>query len=157
MKKNRLDILEEERMKQIPFTTPENYFESLEDRIAEKVFPSEKKGWWTSLGKILKPALTLAASFLIVAGLGWGVMRLTQTARTDLAQNTDNTEEGQMLDSLVNDIGAIEVNRLYADYTDFTEDVSDFEQEENQDALEEYITMMAPSFPGLLAEELSNK
>ena len=156
MEKNRLDILEEERMKQVPFTTPENYFESLEDRIAEKVFPSEKKGWWTSLGKVLKPALTLAASFLIVAGLGWGVMRLTQTARGDLAQNAENTEEGQMLDSLVKDFGAIEVNRLYADYEDVSDDLQDFEDIDETDALEEYITLMAPSFPGLLAEELSN-
>ena len=155
MEKNRLDILEEERMKQIPFTAPENYFESLEDRIAEKVFPSEKKGWWTSLGKLLKPALTLAASFLIVAGLGWGVMRLTQTARGNLAQNTDNTEEGQMLDSLVKDFGAIEVNRLYADYEDVSDDVQYDEYSDETDAIEEYITMMAPSFPGLLAEELS--
>ena len=156
MEKNRLDILEEEGMKQIPFTTPENDFESLEDRIAEKVFPSEKKGWWTSLGKILKPAAGLAASFLIVAGLGWGVMRLTQTARGDLAQNAENTEEGQMLDSLVKDFGAIEVNRLYADYEDVSDDLQDFEDSDETDALEEYITLMAPSFPGLLAEELSN-
>ena len=156
MEKNRLDILEEERMKQVPFTTPENYFESLEDRIAEKVFPSEKKGWWTSLGKVLKPAASLAASFLIVAGLGWGVMRLTQTARGDLAQNAENTEEGQMLDSLVKDFGAIEVNRLYADYEDVSDDLQDFEDIDETDALEEYITLMAPSFPGLLAEELSN-
>ena len=155
MEKNRLDILEEERMKQIPFTTPDNYFESLEERIAEKVFPSEKKGWWPSLGKVLKPALGLAASFLIVAGLGWGVMRLTQTTRTDLAQNTDNTEEGQMLDSLVKDFGAIEVNRLYADYEDVSDDIQEFEDSDAEDAIEEYITLMAPSFPGLLAEELS--
>ncbi|MBR5075334.1 MAG: hypothetical protein IKX26_08960 [Bacteroidales bacterium] len=155
MEKNRLDILEEERMKQVPFTTPENYFESLEDRIAEKVFPSEKKEWWTSLGKVIRPALALAASFLIVAGLGWGVMRLTQTARTDLAQNTDNTEEGQMLDSLVKDFGAIEVNRLYADYEDVSDDIRDDEYSDETDAIEEYITLMAPSFPGLLAEELS--
>lgn len=155
MEKNRLDILEDERMKQVPFTTPENYFESLEDRIAEKVFPSEKKGWWTSLGKVLKPALTLAASFLLVAGLGWGVMRLTQTARTDLAQSTDNTEEGQMLDSLVKDFGAIEVNRLFADYEDVSDDIQDYDDSDDADAIEEYITLMAPSFPGLLAEELS--
>ncbi|MBQ6311487.1 MAG: hypothetical protein IJK74_08080 [Bacteroidales bacterium] len=155
MEKNRLDILEDERMKQVPFTTPEKYFESLEDRIAEKVFPSEKKGWWTSLGKVLKPALTLAASFLIVAGLGWGVMRLTQTARTDLAQNIDNTEEGQMLDSLVKDFGAIEVNRLFADYEDISYDIQDYDDSDDADAIEEYITLMAPSFPGLLAEELS--
>ena len=155
MEKNRLDILEDERMKQVPFTTPENYFESLEDRIAEKVFPSEKKGWWTSLGKVLKPALTLAASFLLVAGLGWGVMRLTQTASTDLAQSTDNTEEGQMLDSLVKDFGAIEVNRLFADYEDASDDIQDYDDSDDADAIEEYITLMAPSFPGLLAEELS--
>ena len=155
MEKNRLDILEEERMKQIPFTTPENYFESLEERIAEKVFPSEKKGWWTSLSKVLKPAIGLAASFLIVAGLGWGVMRLTQTARGDLAQNIENTEEGQMLDSLVKDFGAIEVNRLYADYEDVSDNTQDDEDSDETDAIEEYITLMAPSFPGLLAEELS--
>ena len=155
MEKNRLDILEEEGMKQIPFTTPENYFESLEERIAEKVFPSEKKGWWTSLGKVLKPAIGLAASFLIVAGLGWGVMRLTQTARGDLVQNIENTEEGQMLDSLVKDFGAIEVNRLYADYEDVSDNTQDDEDSDETDAIEEYITLMAPSFPGLLAEELS--
>lgn len=155
MEKNRLDILEDERMKQIPFTTPENYFESLEERIAEKVFPSEKKGWWASLGKVLKPAAVLAASFLIVAGLGWGVMRLTQSARGNLAQNTENTEEGQMLDSLVKDFGAIEVNRLYADYEGVDLDIHDIDYSGDNDAIEEYITLMAPSFPGLLAEELS--
>lgn len=157
MEKNRLDILEDERMKRVPFTTPENYFESLEERIAEKVFPSEKKGWWISLAKILKPAAALAASFLIIAGLGWGVMRLTQNSRDRLAQNAENTEEGQMLDSLVKDFGAIEVNRLYADYEDVSDDAQDFGNSEENDVIEEYITLMAPSFPGLLAEEISNK
>lgn len=155
MENNRLDILEDERIKQIPFSAPENYFETLEERIAERVSPSEKKGWRISLAKTLKPALTLAASFLIIAGLGWGVMRLTHTAQRNLAQQTENTEDGQMLDSLVKDFGAIEVNRLYADYEGVDLDIHDIDYSGDNDAIEEYITLMAPSFPGLLAEELS--
>ena len=156
------NILERAEMKKIPFSTPEGYFDSMESRLQEKVFGEKTKGGWLySMKKTLRPVLTLAASFIIVAVMGWGVMRLTNLNqnKNTIALNTQDDiaiNDDLILDSLINRYGAIEVVQLYQNsqlgvYEAEAEGVS----EEENAALEEYITLMAPSFPGLLAEELT--
>ncbi len=154
------ELLERAKMRKIPFSVPEGYFQSVEQRLQEKCFntPVQKRGL---LITSLKAGLTLAASFLIVAGLGWGVMRLTNNVQqANLAENSQIqlSEEGQIvMDSLISKFGAIEVAEMYhySNTIDIPETV-DLTDEEYL-AIEEYISLMAPSFSGLLAEELSNK
>lgn len=151
-----IDILQKAKMRQIPFSTPEGYFENMEERLREKILPNQPKGWWPSWAKTLKASLALAASFIIVAGLGWGVMKLTGQNQTTFASNTTElSEESFLLDSLLSRYGAIEVsqgyhNSLAEGYTEAPNILS----EEEYDALEEYIALRTPSYPGLLAEEL---
>ncbi len=154
------ELLERAKMRKIPFSVPEGYFQSVEQRLQEKCFntPVQKRGL---LITSLKAGLTLAASFLIVAGLGWGVMRLTNNVQqANLAENSQIqlSEEGQIvMDSLISKFGAIEVAEMYhySNTIDIPETVGLTDEEYL--AIEEYISLMAPSFPGLLAEELSNK
>lgn len=156
---NDIDILQRAEMKQIPFTTPDGYFDTVEERLRERTFQTQPDGKWGSFRRALRAGLTLAASFLLVAGMGWGIMKLTEIRQDRIAANqqTELTEEGNMmLDSLVSRFGAIEVADVYHNsiagyYPDVDED-----SDEDYDALEEYITLMVPSYPGLLAEEITN-
>ena len=161
MKDERLtDILETEEMRKIPFSVPEDYFDSLEDRLSESIFHKNKESWISSLKKTLKPVMTLAASFLIVAAMGWGVMRLTKLSQNKIALNSQeetSEESADLMDSLINRYGAIEIEEIYSNPPiDADNTGSDILSQEESEALEEYITVMAPSFPGLIAEELSN-
>lgn len=161
MKDERLtDILETEEMRKIPFSVPEGYFDSLEDRLSESIFHKNKESWISSLKKTLKPVMTLAASFLIVAAMGWGVMRLTKLSQNKIALNSQeetSEESTDLMDSLINRYGAIEIAEIYSNPPIETDNTgSDILSQEESDVLEEYITVMAPSFPGLIAEELSN-
>lgn len=64
-----------------PLRIPEGYFDSLEDRVMGRIAAQQepraerKSRVWT----ILKPALTLAAMFALVFGMGYGVLSLTHT------------------------------------------------------------------------------
>ena len=74
----------------LPFKTPEGYFESLEDRVMARIAAEtqadtqKKRPVWT----ILRPVLTLAAMFALVFGMGYGVLSLTHT----LDRGTGTTE-----------------------------------------------------------------
>jgi hypothetical protein len=73
-----------------PFRIPEAYFESLEDRVMARIAAEEqadvrkKSPVWA----VLRPALTLAAMFALVFGMGYGVLSLTHT----LDRGTGTTE-----------------------------------------------------------------
>lgn len=57
------------RLKKNPFKTPENYFESIEDRVMQSVKSQDKKVNTTFSGRVihlLKPALAVAASLTIL-------------------------------------------------------------------------------------------
>ena len=84
------DILGRRPSSDIPFKTPEGYFESLEDRVMARIAAEtqadtqKKRPVWT----ILRPVLTLAAMFALVFGMGYGVLSLTHT----LDRGTGTTE-----------------------------------------------------------------
>lgn len=155
---NEKDILQKDGMRTLPFSTPEGYFDSVEERLRERTFQKEPSAKWDAWAKALKASLALAASFLLIAGMGWGIMKLTNLKQNQTAVLAEQTEEtDMMLDSLVNRFGAIEVVDVYRN--SISQDI----QEENDalsaeecDALEEYITTMAPSYPGLIAEEIAS-
>ena len=162
MERNKdMDILQIGKMKKMPFDVPDGYFEEVEERLRERTFQTRPDGKWGSWRSVLKAGLALAASFLIVAGMGWGIMKITNLSQDKIAakEQTGLTEEENMvLDSLVNRFGAIEVAGVYqnslAGY--YPEEEADAAPGEEYEALEEYITLMAPSYPGLIAEELTN-
>ncbi len=155
---NEKDILQKDGMKTLPFSTPEGYFDSVEERLRERTFQKEPSAKWDAWAKALKASLALAASFLLVAGMGWGIMKLTNLKQNQTAVLAEQTEEtDMMLDSLVNRFGAIEVVDVYRNsISQDIQEENDALSAEEYDALEEYITTMAPSYPGLIAEEIAS-
>ncbi len=154
---NEKDILQKDGMRTLPFSTPDGYFDSVEERLRERTFQKEPSAKWDAWAKALKASLALAASFLLVAGMGWGIMKLTNLKQNQTAVLAEQTEEtDMMLDSLVNRFGAIEVVDVYRNsISQDIQEENDALSAEEYDALEEYITTMAPSYPGLIAEEIA--
>lgn len=66
-----------------PFRVSEGYFDSLEDRLMARIAAEEEmlpqKRTQRPVWRILKPALTLAAMFALIFGMGYGVLSLTHT------------------------------------------------------------------------------
>ena len=84
------DILERVRQAGNPFKTPEGYFETMEDRLMARITEeSAKVDVKRPVWRILKPALTLAATFALIFGMGYGVLSLTHT----LDRGTGSLEE----------------------------------------------------------------
>lgn len=70
------DILEEMKSAKRPFSVPENYFSTVEDRVREKISaPQGRSMVWT----VAKPALLLTCMFAVILGIGYGTMALTGT------------------------------------------------------------------------------
>lgn len=70
------NMLEQDSLKQSPFTVPEGYFGSVEDRVRERIAkPAKSSRLWT----VLKPGIAVAAMFLIIFGLGYATLSLTGT------------------------------------------------------------------------------
>ncbi len=155
---NEKDILQKDGMRTLPFSTPDGYFDSVEERLRERTFQTRPSARWETWGKTLKAGLGLAASFLLIAGMGWGIMKLTNLKQNQTAVLAEQTEEtDMMLDSLVNRFGAIEVVDVYRNsISQDIQEENDALSAEEYDALEEYITTMAPSYPGLIAEEIAS-
>lgn len=84
------DILHTPETRENPFRMPDGYLDSFEDRLMARIAveqqptASRKVRFWT----VLKPALTLAAMFALVFGMGYGVLSLTHTLGRDKAANT---------------------------------------------------------------------
>ena len=84
------DILHTPETRENPFRMPDGYLDSFEDRLMARIAVeqqpavSRKVRFWT----VLKPALTLAAMFALVFGMGYGVLSLTHTLGRDKAANT---------------------------------------------------------------------
>lgn len=80
------------RQKKNPFRIPEGYFDSLEERILEGIEPSTKtKTTSTRIIQFLKPALGLAASFLLVGLLVYSpvkTMLLKNNTKAEIAQSS---------------------------------------------------------------------
>ena len=75
------DMLRDRKPAGNPFRTPEGYFDAIEDRVMARIAAEEQPETsrrariWT----VLKPALSLAAMFALVFGMGYGVLSLTRT------------------------------------------------------------------------------
>ena len=73
------NILDDNRLKEDPFRMPDGYLESLEASLNEKIEQGETGGRWFEFKKVFKPAITLAAMFLLIFGMGYGALSLTGT------------------------------------------------------------------------------
>jgi len=68
-----------------PLRMPEGYLDSFEDRLMGRIAEMEKPqaDRKSRIWVVLKPALTLAAMFALVFGMGYGVLSLTHTLDRD--------------------------------------------------------------------------
>lgn len=79
------DILQNKRLKENPYFVPKDYFISVEKEITDKIsnivkeerLVNEEASRIPTSVKLLKSMLGLAASFILIFGLGYGVMRIT--------------------------------------------------------------------------------
>ena len=73
--------MDKEILRKNPFRVPEGYFDGMEDRLMARIAAEEAEPVRTGrpVWRILKPALTLAATFAIIFGMGYGVLSLTHT------------------------------------------------------------------------------
>ena len=87
------DILSNRGQADNPFRMPEGYLDSFEDRLMARLAAEEteaaqpKRPVW----RILKPALTLAAMFALIFGMGYGVLSLTHTLGRGIGTTTSDT------------------------------------------------------------------
>lgn len=70
-------MLEELKNRTRPFEVPEGYFSTVEDQVRERIAKPEKDPG--SLMSALRTTLAMTCTFLMIFGMGYGVMALTGT------------------------------------------------------------------------------
>lgn len=102
------------RPKKNPFRTPDNYFDSMEDRVMRTIEHEEKTKSSSGAGKVyrlLKPVLGLAASFALVFVLVYYPIKYFSSDKLVQTQSTDTvTPETNDFYSIV--ISAVDENSL---------------------------------------------
>lgn len=73
-----MDILEDIKKKGSPFKVPEHYFSTVEDGVRGAI--NEPEMVQSPFLSALKSGFALAFSFLLIFGMGYGVLSLTRTA-----------------------------------------------------------------------------
>jgi len=114
------------RPKKNPFRTPDNYFDSIEDRVMGKIkYQTGKKTSSAKVIQLLKPALGLAASFLLVYLLvNYPVNHLLPKTLVK-SVITDTTSPYMIDDSTFNVLSIDENTLVNAIFTDEPSNVSD--------------------------------
>ena len=75
-----MNNIEFSHLKQNPFLTPPGYFDALPDMVAQKI--GQKTIW--SVTTTLRPLLRLAASIIVLLGLGYGTFSLITSKTADM-------------------------------------------------------------------------
>ena len=70
-----------------PFTVPENYFETLEDRLRERIHKPDSPSRIFIMR--VKPAIMLALMYGVIDGFGWIASKVTSLIYTDPADTDD--------------------------------------------------------------------
>lgn len=137
MKREKVDINTPD-IKKNPFKVPEGYFSSLESRIHEKIAEQETISSESDNSKRffinLKSAVSMAASLLVLIGLGYGIM-----TAISFFTKTDETHGDRIV--------YIEEGFLRSSFVDYMYDDIEFKQEIKLDSetlsdLEENITLL---------------
>jgi hypothetical protein len=107
-----------------PFRMPEGYLESLEDRLLSRIAaeeqpatPARHPAW-----RIIKPALTLAAMFALIFGMGYGVLSLTHTLGRGVGSAAEEYASAE--EELIRPVSLIDYYQA-----DETEDTSELDEE----------------------------
>ena len=105
------DILGRSSLKENPFGVPSGYFAAMQEEVMQKISSGnameqeeEPQAAPATFITYFKPALSLAAVFAIVFGMGWSVMKVTEiyAPETELAKidETPLTEEEEIISIL---------------------------------------------------------
>lgn len=100
MMKDTKNILEQESLKQAPFTVPEGYFLTVEDRVRERIAKPEGR---TRLWTVLKPGMAVAAMFLIIFGIGYATLSLTGTLGSGRSAQLAQAESVSVVEENLNE------------------------------------------------------
>ncbi|MCF0165037.1 MAG: hypothetical protein HUJ92_07105 [Bacteroidales bacterium] len=92
------DILNNEELRKNPFTVPQGYFDSMEDKLRAAVNPDGAGEAVHTRWSVLKPAFSLALMFCIIFGMGWGMLRITSTFSPQQLDATATYEYAEELD-----------------------------------------------------------
>lgn len=120
------DLLSNRDLADNPFRMPEGYLDSFEDRLMARLAAEEaeetqpKRPVW----RILKPALTLAAMFALIFGMGYGVLSLTHTLGRGIG-TTAADEYATLEEELIRPISLIN----YYQEAESDEDAADLDEE----------------------------
>lgn len=97
------DILQRPSLKENPYTVPQGYFSMVEDEVREKIHGKQsEKG---SLYSIFKTNIALVASFVLIFGIGYGIMHLTNTPDTlKMQQQLYSESQDSNADSLTDEL-----------------------------------------------------
>ena len=112
------DILSRSSLKENPFGVPSGYFAAMQEEVMQKISSGnameqeeEPQAAPATFITYFKPALSLAAVFAIVFGMGWSVMKVTEIyapetelAKTDETPLTEEEEIISILDITLEDI-----------------------------------------------------
>ena len=77
-----MNMLDEIKNKQRPFSVPEGYFSTIEDSVRGRIGISQQ-GESNHLWASIKTGFALAFSFVFIFGMGYGVLSLTDTIHND--------------------------------------------------------------------------
>ena len=144
-KNNTEDILDRSSLKENPFGVPAGYFAAMQEEVMQKISPTptmepqeEAPAAPATFITYFKPALSLAAVFAIVFGMGWSVMKVTEiyAPETELAktEETPLTEEEEIISIL-----DISVEDIYMAGTTVTEEDAPSSTTLNKDVIEQYL------------------
>lgn len=130
------DILTRKELKENPFTMPEGYLDQLQSSIMARIdtgtetMPDRR----TAVFRILKPAVSMAAMFLLIFGMSYGALKLTGTIGQKDTVPAFSANTG---------IAAIDEGLLNSSFIDFyIDDLSMYEEEEplSEDEIIQYLT-----------------
>lgn len=71
------NILDDKSLKENPFSMPEGYLSSLEESVLSKIHTPSQESKFMRIWNASKASVALAASFLILLGIGYGILSLT--------------------------------------------------------------------------------
>lgn len=128
MKRIDQDILKDPKLKEMPFTTPEEYFSDFKEKITVKQgFKLPSKG--SHSGRYI----AIAASFTLLLGIGLGTMNGLRTSTEyndlDLMVLSDLSEENYY-DLLSYEDGELTAEDIVDYLIDSGQDINDFEPNE---------------------------
>lgn len=119
------DILEQLRNSRGGFSVPEGYFDTVEDRVREKISnPRAENPVWA----VAKPALLLSCMFVLILAIGYGTMSLTGTpssgeagklaedaAEVVMEQDFGNLEDDEIIDYLAENLSFSDIETFIAE------------------------------------------